>query len=82
VNRKADRLTDTALRQQIAHWTRTALGHLVESDDILSEMEPIVERTTCCIVGCGPAGAVLALLLARKSIPVIVLEAHTDFDRD
>ncbi len=41
-----------------------------------------VEETTCCIVGSGPAGAVLALLLARKSIPVILLEEHVDFDRD
>ena len=40
-------------------------------------------RTTdCCIVGGGPAGAVLALLLARQGIPVILLEAHKDFDRD
>jgi 2-polyprenyl-6-methoxyphenol hydroxylase-like FAD-dependent oxidoreductase len=41
-----------------------------------------ITRTTCCIVGGGPAGAVLALLLARKNIPVMLLEAHTDFDRD
>jgi 2-polyprenyl-6-methoxyphenol hydroxylase-like FAD-dependent oxidoreductase len=39
-------------------------------------------ETTCCIVGGGPAGAILALLLARKSIPVMLLEAHEDFDRD
>jgi len=39
-------------------------------------------ETTCCIVGGGPAGAMLALLLARKDIPVILLEAHEDFDRD
>jgi 2-polyprenyl-6-methoxyphenol hydroxylase-like FAD-dependent oxidoreductase len=38
--------------------------------------------TTCCIVGAGPGGAVLALLLARKNIPVVLLEAHEDFDRD
>lgn len=38
--------------------------------------------TTCCIVGAGPAGAVLALLLARAGIPVTLLEAHLDFDRD
>lgn len=39
-------------------------------------------ETTCCIVGGGPGGAVLALLLARRDIPVILLEAHEDFDRD
>ena len=41
-----------------------------------------VEQTTCCIAGSGPAGAVLALLLARKGIPVVLLEEHLDFDRD
>jgi 2-polyprenyl-6-methoxyphenol hydroxylase-like FAD-dependent oxidoreductase len=40
------------------------------------------EQTTCCIVGSGPAGAVLALLLARKGIPVMLLEEHMNFDRD
>jgi 2-polyprenyl-6-methoxyphenol hydroxylase-like FAD-dependent oxidoreductase len=39
-------------------------------------------ETTCCIVGAGPAGAVLALLLARQGISVTLLEAHQDFDRD
>lgn len=41
-----------------------------------------VEQTTCCIVGSGPAGAVLALLLARKGVPVVLLEEQMDFDRD
>ncbi|MFL5624813.1 MAG: FAD-dependent oxidoreductase [Ktedonobacteraceae bacterium] len=41
-----------------------------------------VEQTTCCIVGAGPAGAVLALLLARQGIPVVLLEEHMNFDRD
>lgn len=41
-----------------------------------------VEQTQCCIVGAGPAGAVLALLLARQGISVMLLEAHKDFDRD
>jgi 2-polyprenyl-6-methoxyphenol hydroxylase-like FAD-dependent oxidoreductase len=41
-----------------------------------------VQQTTCCVVGGGPAGAVLALLLARKGIAVTLLEAHGDFDRD
>ena len=41
-----------------------------------------VERTHCCIIGAGPAGSVLALLLARRGIPVILLEAHQDFERE
>lgn len=39
-------------------------------------------ETTCVVVGGGPAGAVLALLLARKEVPVMLLEMHKDFDRD
>jgi 2-polyprenyl-6-methoxyphenol hydroxylase-like FAD-dependent oxidoreductase len=39
-------------------------------------------KTVCCIVGGGPGGAVLALLLARKGVSVVLLEAHDDFDRD
>jgi 2-polyprenyl-6-methoxyphenol hydroxylase-like FAD-dependent oxidoreductase len=39
-------------------------------------------RTTVCIVGGGPAGVVLALLLAREGIDVTVLEKHRDFNRD
>src|SRR6266542_713770 len=41
-----------------------------------------VRQTTCCVVGAGPAGAMLALLLARQRVPVVLLEAHGDFDRD
>lgn len=41
-----------------------------------------VQQTTCCIVGGGPAGVLLALLLARQGIGVMLLEAHKDFDRD
>ncbi|HLI68551.1 MAG TPA: FAD-dependent oxidoreductase [Ktedonobacteraceae bacterium] len=39
-------------------------------------------QTTCCIVGGGPAGAFLALLLARQGISVMLLEAHKNFARD
>ncbi len=41
-----------------------------------------MSETTCCIVGAGPGGAILALLLARRGIHVTLLEAHEDFDRD
>ena len=41
-----------------------------------------VRQATCCIAGCGPAGAMLGLLLARKGVNVIVLEKHGDFLRD
>jgi 2-polyprenyl-6-methoxyphenol hydroxylase-like FAD-dependent oxidoreductase len=40
------------------------------------------ERTTCLVVGGGPAGMVLGLLLARAGVPVTVLEKHPDFLRD
>lgn len=38
--------------------------------------------TDCCIVGGGPAGMVLALLLVRQGVRVTLLEAHADFDRE
>ena len=40
------------------------------------------ERTTCLVVGGGPAGMVLGLLLARAGVEVTVLEKHADFLRD
>lgn len=43
---------------------------------------PAREQTTGAVVGGGPAGAVLAYMLARKGIEVTLLEAHHDFDRD
>ncbi|MGA9853278.1 MAG: FAD-dependent oxidoreductase [Gammaproteobacteria bacterium] len=46
----------------------------------LSETREITTR--CCIVGGGPAGMMLGLLLARAGVPVMVLEKHDDFLRD
>jgi len=39
-------------------------------------------RTSVCIVGGGPAGLLLGLLLAKRGVEVIVLEAHETFDRE
>lgn len=39
-------------------------------------------KTTCCVVGGGPAGMMLGLLLARAGVDVTVLEKHADFLRD
>src|SRR5580658_947812 len=47
---------------------------MVRMDDVL--------RTRCCIAGGGPAGMMLALLLARMGVDVVVLEKHADFLRD
>ncbi|HET6262754.1 MAG TPA: FAD-dependent monooxygenase, partial [Chloroflexia bacterium] len=41
-----------------------------------------VEETDCCVVGGGPAGVMLSLLLARRGVRVTLLEAHRDFDRE
>ncbi len=40
------------------------------------------ESTTCAIVGGGPAGMILGLLLARAGVEVTLLEKHADFLRD
>ena len=40
------------------------------------------DKTTCAVVGGGPAGLFLGLLLARAGVEVTVLEKHGDFLRD
>ena len=54
--------------------------HPIESSDTTRKILD-VQHTTCCVVGGGPAGCVLGLLLARQGIPVMLLEAHKDFAR-
>jgi 2-polyprenyl-6-methoxyphenol hydroxylase-like FAD-dependent oxidoreductase len=51
---------------------------------LVNPVHEIVDQQTtdCCIVGGGPAGVVLSLLLARQGISIILLESHQDFDRD
>ena len=41
-----------------------------------------VREVSCCIVGGGPAGMMLATLLAMKKVTVLLLEQHQNFDRD
>src|SRR4051794_31834533 len=38
--------------------------------------------THCCIVGGGPAGMILALLLGRAGVQTTIFEEHENFDRD
>jgi len=41
-----------------------------------------VVRASTCIVGGGPAGLMLGLLLAKRGADVLVLEGHEDFERE
>src|SRR5262245_43370713 len=50
----------------------------------MSQTSPAISQrqTRCCIVGGGPAGMMLGLILARAGVPTVLPEAHRDFDRD
>ena len=39
-------------------------------------------RVNVCIVGGGPGGMMLGLLLAKRGAEVLVLEGHENFDRE
>ncbi len=43
--------------------------------------DALPDSTSCAVVGGGPAGLFLGLLLARRGVPVTVLERHADLDR-
>jgi 2-polyprenyl-6-methoxyphenol hydroxylase-like FAD-dependent oxidoreductase len=53
-----------------------------EIHDAADRVRAAGEETGCCIAGGGPAGAMLALLLARRGVRVTLLEMHHDFDRE
>lgn len=50
----------------------------------MAQPDGVTERveTRCCVTGGGPAGMMLAFLLARAGVDVVVLEKHADFLRD
>src|SRR5579871_244876 len=59
--------------------------NLIAETQSMSEQTPSPIPTThvrCCITGGGPAGMMLAFLLARGGVEVLVLEKHADFLRD
>jgi len=59
-----------------------ASGEAQAAADATRPLTEHVDAADCCIVGAGPAGVFLALLLAQAGIHVVLLEAHRDFDRD
>jgi hypothetical protein len=58
---------------------RSARTLVHEEFEPMSDVTSTVESVDCCIVGGGPGGAMLALLLARQGVRVKLLEAHSRF---
>jgi len=54
----------------------------VAPESAVCEIESGWDHTSVCVVGGGPAGMMLSLLLARRGVRVTLLEAHKDFDRE
>ncbi|HEX3864595.1 MAG TPA: FAD-dependent oxidoreductase [Stellaceae bacterium] len=59
-----------------------AKGMAADASEMAAADNVPPERVACCIVGGGPAGIMLGLLLARAGVDVAVLEKHRDFLRD
>ena len=76
---------DIAYFSASRHQNPQAMAILRHSSNEIRRMNKDTVRklsTRCCIVGGGPAGMMLGLLLARAGVPVMVLEKHGDFLRD
>src|SRR5215467_4043873 len=58
------------------------LGRAMQTQGKAVSGSEAVVRTGACIVGGGPAGLMLGLLLAKRGANVVVLEAHRTFDRE
>src|SRR5215813_3172776 len=59
-----------------------ALGGSSNNGSITELMIMTSIKVNACIVGGGPAGMVLGLLLAKRGADVLVLEGHENFDRE
>ncbi len=44
------------------------------AQELAGKARDVGHASSCCIVGGGPAGAMLGLLLVRKGVDVVVLE--------
>ena len=55
---------------------------LISDSTVSSNRTVDTSQMDCSVVGGGPAGAMLALLLARRGVRVMLLEMHKDFDRE